>query len=181
MLRLPVATIALVFAASLCASSSGPARAEKTWAALNIPADVALYPKEGGEAAMFADLNDFRKTNKLGHLLIDPDLTAIARAYAKRMLTERFIGHVAPDGSSPASRLQARGCRYTKYGENLVFTTGDETEAFARLVASPPHHHTMMESTFQYVGIGAYSVSVYGTMYVQELTDHRCIGLDFNA
>jgi uncharacterized protein YkwD len=160
-----------LLALALVLAATGPSRAEhEAWQPIDVP-DVALYPAQRLETAMLADLNAARQRVGEPRLELEPRLTALARAYARRMLTKHFIGHVSPDGSTPASRLHAAGYTYTRAAENLILTTGDEQQAFAGLDASPSHHANMFDARFTKVGIGAVVASVYATMYVQEFAD----------
>jgi uncharacterized protein YkwD len=156
----------IALAAALCAApaaASGGDRPEP----LNVPA-VALYDEPGLEAEMLADLNAERARHGLRPLALDRDLSAIGRTYAREMLHDRFIGHVSPRGGTLEGRFKRAGYPYRHAGENLAYSTGDENEAFAHLVASPRHHATMLDPRFTKVGIGAVAASVYATMYVQE-------------
>jgi len=130
--------------------------------------DVALYLQPGLESAMLADLNAERRRQGLAALVADPGLQAIARSYARRMLAEHFIGHIDPSGGGPVERLNGAHYPFKHAAENLVYTTGDEAEAFAHLVESPSHHTNMLAKNVTRVGVGAVSASVYSTMYVQE-------------
>ncbi len=120
---------------------------------------------------MFDELNAERARNGRRALVLDRQLSAIARGYAREMLQERFIGHVTPSGATLEVRLHREGYVYHHAGENLAYTTGDENEAFAHLVASPGHHAIMLDGRFTKVGIGAVAASVYATMFVQEFAD----------
>jgi uncharacterized protein YkwD len=136
-------------------------------APLDVP-EVALYDAPTLESAMLGELNLERRKNRLPSLAEDAQLTAVARAYAREMLREGFIGHVTPEGTTIGQRLHAAGLTFVIAGENLAFTTGDESEAFAHLLASPGHHANMLNRRFTRVGIGAVAVSAYATMFVQE-------------
>jgi uncharacterized protein YkwD len=150
----------------------GPSSAEHTalWEPLPVP-KVALYTKPNFEQAMLADLNAARQRAGLPPLKLDPRLTTLARSYAKLMLTRGFIGHVTPDGTTLDLRLKAAQYPYMAAGENLVYTDGDEHRAYQSLDESPSHHANMFDKRFVKVGIGAISVSIYSTMYVQEFAD----------
>lgn len=135
---------------------------------LDVP-EAALYVSPSLEAAMFDDLNALRRGRKVSPLVLDPALTEVAREYARQMLRGHFIGHIAPDGSTFMKRLTRAGLAALHMGENLAYTTGDESEAFTHLVASRGHLANMLNPLFTKVGVGAISVGLYGTMYVQEL------------
>jgi len=156
----------VALSAQLCAA---PAAANERAGseALNVPR-VALYEQPEAERAMLADLNAERARRRVPALVLDRDLAAVARAYAREMLRDRFIGHVSPRGSTLGSRLHRAGYAYHLAAENLAYTTGDENEAFAHLVASPGHYANMLNGHYTKVGIGAIAVSTYGTMFVQD-------------
>jgi len=161
--------LALVaLAASLCAAPAAASRG--AYEPLDVPV-VALYDAPSLEAAMFDELNAERARNGLRTLILDRELSAIARSYAREMLQERFIGHVSPGGSTLEGRLHRAGYSYHYAGENLAYSTGDENEAFASLVASSRHHANMLNVRFTKVGVGAVAASVYATMFVQEFSD----------
>jgi uncharacterized protein YkwD len=165
-------TLALLTCA-LALALAGSSRAEEhraLWEPLDVP-NVALYPVPKLEAQMFAELNDARVRAGLQPLESEPRLVKLARAYALRMLTKHFIGHVTPDGSTPGSRLKAAGYTFMRSAENLVYTEGDEHRAFQGLNDSPPHRDNMFDARYTKVGIGAIAVSIYSTMYVQEFAD----------
>jgi uncharacterized protein YkwD len=134
---------------------------------LDIP-EAALWDVPSLEAAMFTDLNAERVRRNRATVTFDDQLTEVARAYARQMLNGRFIGHVAPDGTTFIQRLQRAGLAADHMGENLAYTTGDEPEAFLHLVQSPGHLANMLNPLFTRVGIGAIAIGLYGTMYVQE-------------
>jgi len=162
----------LALAALATALCAAPAAASRTagYERLSVPS-VALYDVPSLEAEMFDQLNAERARNGQQTLVLDRELSAMARNYARVMLHDRFIGHVSPSGSTLEGRLRQAGHAYHHAGENLAYSTGDENEAFAHLVASPGHHANMLSANFNRVGIGAVAASVYATMYVQEFAD----------
>ena len=161
--RLVLVALAAVACAAPAAANGGHAGSDP----LNVP-EVALYDQPALEEAMFADLNAERARHGLHALVLDRELSAIAREYAREMLRDRFIGHVSPHGSTLAGRLRQAGYSFRYAAENLAYSTGDENEAFAHLVASPGHHANMLNPRFTKAGVGGVAASVYSTMFVQE-------------
>ena len=165
--------VSCVLAFFVCAAAGTlPARSREVEGLrehLDIP-EAALSDAPALEAQMFSDLNALRVGN--AHpalaLALDERLSTVARGYARRMLRERYIGHTAPDGTTFVDRLRHGGLAAAHMGENLAYTSGDEAEAFKRLVTSPGHLANMLNSHFTRVGIGAVAIGLYGTMYVQE-------------
>jgi uncharacterized protein YkwD len=143
------------------------ARETESWERLDLPT-APLFDAPGLETEMLDDLNAERRRHDRAPLTLDARLSAVARTYAREMLRERFIGHVAPNGTTFIERLQRAGLPATYMGENLAYTTGDENQAFTHLVASPGHLANMLNTRFTIVGIGAIAIGIYGTMYVQE-------------
>lgn len=161
--------LALVFLITVCAGANASARGTPPpeREAIDIPS-AALYEVPAAENAMFDDINAERARHGLRALELDRGLSAIARAYAREMLTRQFFGHVTPAGVNPLQRLLNAGYSFKWSGENLAYSTDGENDAFAHLVASPGHHANILGDRFTRVGVGAVSVSVYGTMFVQE-------------
>jgi|GEM_PF-1504795 len=161
--------LALVVLVTLCAGASAAARdaSAPEREALDVP-DVALYDVPAAETTMFEDINAERARHRLPALELDRGLSSVARAYAHEMLTHHYIGHVTPAGVTPFQRLESAGYIFKWSGENLAYSSDGENAAFAHLVASPGHLANILGQRFTRVGVGAVSVSVYGTMFVQE-------------
>ena len=69
------------------------------------------------------------------------------------------------------TRLSRAGYVYTMAGENLAFTTENESTAMQALIQSPPHRENMLEDRFRKVGIGVAAAGGYGQIYVQVFAD----------
>ncbi|MBC5810446.1 MAG: CAP domain-containing protein [Candidatus Eremiobacteraeota bacterium] len=165
---MPRSSLVLAVLAALFLTNGGAARGNaEPPRPLDNP-DVALYLQPQLEQAMLADTNAERRAHGLPALTADPELQTIARAYARRMLEQHFIGHVDSKGGSPADRLNQARYAFHHAAENLIYTTGDEAEAFAALRASPGHRANILAKPVTRIGVGAISSSVYSTMYVEE-------------
>jgi uncharacterized protein YkwD/uncharacterized membrane protein required for colicin V production len=119
------------------------------------------------EREMFRRVNAERAQRGLPPLEFDAGLTRLARAYARRMFSGGFFGHVAPDGSAPAERMIRAGIPFVVMGENLALA-GTVSIAHRGLMQSPGHRANILSSDFRRVGIGAVDSGVLGTMFVQE-------------
>ena len=157
---------AAVLSSALLFGTAAQAQRDDT-SPLPIPS-VALYDNVDATAAMVADVNAERARHGRGPLSVDAELTKLARAYARQMLSERFVGHVTPTGTTPLDRLNAAHYLFHVAAENLTFTGAGEDQAMANLIASPGHHRNMLDERFTRFGVAAVAASVYGTMYVQE-------------
>ncbi|MBS0470804.1 MAG: CAP domain-containing protein [Proteobacteria bacterium] len=111
-------------------------------------------------------------------LMIDPELSAIARKRVEDMAAKKYMAHVAPDGETAATLLMAEDARFQGLlGENIAaqyFTPSAaiDVDALARRfvdswLASEPHKKNLAFADYDHTGIGA---AVNGdTIYVMQL------------
>ncbi|MBL8958153.1 MAG: CAP domain-containing protein [Myxococcaceae bacterium] len=117
---------------------------------------VEAEPTEPAEvrARVLDRINKLRAGYKLGALKPDPMLDAVAQAYARRMATEQFFAHVAPDGSDVRKRLREADYPYSTAGENLGLASGPLAAHFG-IEHSPGHRKNLLEPAYTVAGIGA--------------------------
>lgn len=111
-------------------------------------------------------------------LMIDPELSAIARQRAADMAAKNYIAHTAPNGDTSATLLMAEDTHFQGIlGENIAAqhyqpAIGVDIEGFARRfvetwLASPPHKENLSFADYNKTGVGA---AVNGdTVYVTQL------------
>jgi uncharacterized protein YkwD len=111
-------------------------------------------------------------------LMIDPDLSTIARERAADMASKNYFAHTAPNGDTSASLLMAKDAHFQGLlGENMAAqhytpATGIDIEAFARRfvatwLASASHKENLSFPDYNRTGVGA---AVNGdTVYVTQL------------
>lgn len=117
------------------------------------------------------DLVNAERTQRgLGPLLLDQELSVVARAHAREMFREGYFAHISPSTGTPFDRLQAAGISYGLAGENLAFAP-DVDRAHQGLMDSPGHRANILQSGFHKVGIAAISSNRHGTMVVELFTD----------
>ncbi len=92
-------------------------------------------------------------------------LSDVAEEYARRMATEGFFSHVAPDGSTLGSRVAEGGVPYRIVGENLALAVTVPI-AHDGLMESPGHRANILHEEFSSVGIGIVETP-YGLIAVQ--------------
>lgn len=122
------------------------------------------------ERAMFEFLNKERQERGLKSLTFDPNLQAVARDYARLMLTNGFFSHTSTGGTTAAERVQKAGIQYSQLGENLAFAP-DIYIAHQGLMNSPGHRRNILEPAFGKAGIGVADGGIYGKMFVQMFSD----------
>jgi uncharacterized protein YkwD len=111
-------------------------------------------------------------------LMIDPELSGIARKRAADMAAKNYFAHAAPTGETSASILMDTDPRFQGLlGENMgaehyTKQIGVDVNKFARAIvdqwlASPQHRDNLMLADYNLTGVGA---AVNGdTVYVTEL------------
>ena len=111
-------------------------------------------------------------------LVIDPELSTIARQRAADMAAKNYFAHKAPNGDTSASLLMAEDVHFQGVlGENMAAqhydaTQGIDIEAFARRflatwLESAPHKENLAFAAYNRTGVGA---AVNGdTVYVTQL------------
>jgi len=90
----------------------------------------------------------------LAPLGCDPVAFKVARQHSQAMCDAGFFSHVAPDGSTPWSRLVAGGASFTACGENIA---GGQTTPEAVMQAwmqSASHKSQILGPTFTHLGVG---------------------------
>ncbi|MPZ48847.1 MAG: hypothetical protein GEU75_05970 [Dehalococcoidia bacterium] len=113
-------------------------------------------------------LNDQRAAKGLSALSIDPNLTAIANAYAKLLAEKDAFSHVGPDGSTPQSRITASGYRGDFKGEALSAGQRTAEEAIDAWRTSPAHAAIIYSTQAEDIGLGFFNDpgDVYGQYWV---------------
>ncbi len=128
-------------------------------------------------AVMIADARA-RTDPNARFLMIDPELSAIARQRAQDMADKNYIAHTAPNGDTSATLLMAEDAHFQGIlGENIAAqhyqkALGVDVEGFARRfvdtwLASAPHKENLSFADYNKTGVGA---AVNGdTVYVTQL------------
>ncbi len=118
------------------------------------------------EDALFGLLNEERSRNGLPSLTRDIRLTVVARDHAWEMFELHELSHYSPRTGSPSDRLDRHGIGYSVMGENVAYAP-NATLAHQGFLRSPSHKRNLLDPRFQSVGVGAVTLGVSGTLYVQ--------------
>ncbi|MGF1599830.1 MAG: CAP domain-containing protein, partial [Acidimicrobiales bacterium] len=109
------------------------------------PAGASPASDEGTFVAL---INDYRASNGLPALVVDNQLTGLARQWAGNMAARDTLDH-AGDLSVGVST------DWDVLGENVgVHSVHDLTALFQAFVASPGHRANLLDPRFDYVGVG---------------------------
>ena len=118
------------------------------------------------EKEVFNLINTQRTNNGLSPLQIDEETQRVARIKAQDMVNNNYFSHTSPTYGSPFDMLNSFKISYRSAGENIA---GNSTNSGAvnAWMNSEGHRANILNSSFNYTGIGVVSSPKYGKMYVQ--------------
>ncbi len=118
------------------------------------------------ESEMLRLLNAERSKVGLKPLMIDLQITEIARYKAQDMIDNDYFSHYSPSYGSPFEMLHNYGIKYIYAGENLAGNDSVES-AHESLMESEGHKENILNPEFTHVGIGVKEGSKYGKIFTQ--------------
>lgn len=118
------------------------------------------------EREVFELINKQRTNNGLKALTVDNEVQRVARIKAQDMVNNNYFSHTSPTYGSPFDMMKSFGISYKTAGENIA---GNSTNngAVTAWMNSSGHRANILNSSFNYTGIGVVSSPKYGKMYVQ--------------
>jgi uncharacterized protein YkwD len=114
-------------------------------------------------ADLVAFHNRLRAESKLPSLRVSKKLQAAALEHARDMADHKKMSHTGSDGSTPTSRVLARGYRMRRTGENIAFGQKRVEDVMNRWMKSPPHKRNIL-GNFSEIGAACATAS-NGTLY----------------
>ncbi|MBP3597691.1 MAG: SH3 domain-containing protein [Clostridia bacterium] len=118
------------------------------------------------EQEVFNLINIQRKNNGLPALKIDNEVQNVARIKAQDMIDNNYFSHNSPIYGSPFDMLKSFKVTYNTAGENIAGNSSN-SEAVTAWMNSAGHKANILNSSFNYTGIGVINGSKYGKIYVQ--------------
>ena len=118
------------------------------------------------EKEVFDLINQQRVANGLPSLKIDDEVQNVARIKAEDMVNNNYFSHTSPIYGSPFDMMKKFGISYKTAGENIA---GNSTNsgAVSAWMRSAGHKANILNSTFNYTGIGVVKSPKYGKVFVQ--------------
>jgi uncharacterized protein YkwD len=150
----------LLSAAPTVHASSGklkPARAAQACVGKDaIPTAATL---NRASRATLCLLNAQRSAHGLRKVTVNRTLGRSATRYAKRMVSQRFFSHTAPNGGTLKGRMRAyiSGTSGWAFGENLAWGSGvraTPAQIMRAWMASPGHRQNILSARWKHIGIG---------------------------
>lgn len=118
------------------------------------------------EKEVFDLINKQRTNNGLPALKNDSEVQRIARIKAQDMVDNNYFSHNSPTYGSPFDMLKSFKVSYKTAGENIAANSSNSS-AVTAWINSSGHKANILNSSFNYTGIGVVSSPRYGKMYVQ--------------
>ncbi len=118
------------------------------------------------EQEVFDLINKQRTNNGLRALKIDSEVQNVARIKAKDMVQNNYFSHTSPTYGSPFDMLNKFKVSYKTAGENIAGNSNNQS-AVTAWMNSAGHKANILNSSFNYTGIGVVTGSQYGKIYVQ--------------
>ena len=111
-------------------------------------------------------INVQRKNNGLSELKIDNEVQRVARIKAQDMNDNNYFAHESPTYGSPLQKFNSFRISYKTAGENIAGNSSN-SGAVTAWMNSPGHKANILNSSYNYTGIGVVNNSRYGKLYVQ--------------
>lgn len=118
------------------------------------------------EQEVFKLINQQREKNGLPALKIDNEVQRVAKIKAQDMVTNNYFSHNSPTYGSPFDMLNSFKVSYKTAGENIAGNSSNSAAVNAWMNSSG-HKANILNSSYNYTGIGVVKSPTYGKMYVQ--------------
>ena len=118
------------------------------------------------EKEVFNLINQQRINNGLPALKVDNEVQRVARIKAQDMVDNNYFSHTSPTYGSPFDMLKSFKISYNSAGENIAGNSSNSGAVNAWMNSSG-HKANILNSSFNYTGIGVVSSPKYGKIYVQ--------------
>lgn len=118
------------------------------------------------ELEVFNLINQQRANNGLSALKIDNEVQRVARIKAQDMVDSNYFSHNSPTYGTPFNMLKSFGISYKSAGENIAGNSSNSSAVTAWMNSSG-HRANILNSSYNYTGIGVVSSPKYGKVYVQ--------------
>lgn len=118
------------------------------------------------EKEVFDLINKQRVNNGLTELKSDAEVQRVARIKAEDMVQNNYFSHTSPTYGSPFDMLSKFKISYKSAGENIAANSSN-SGAVTAWMNSSGHKANILNSSYNYTGIGVVSSAKYGKIYVQ--------------
>lgn len=132
----------------------------------NSQTDTQTSTMNENEKEVFNLINKQRINNGLQALKLDSEVQNVARIKAQDMVNSNYFSHNSPTYGSPFDMLNSFKISYKSAGENIAANSSN-TGAVTAWMNSSGHKANILNSSFNYTGIGVVSSAKYDKIFVQ--------------
>lgn len=118
------------------------------------------------EKRLLDSINAERAKNNLSPLIADPELMKVARVKANDMTKNNYFSHYSPTFGSPFDMMRQFGITFKAAAENIAGNSTVEG-AVSAWMKSEGHRNNIMNSNYNYTGIGISKSNKYGYVFAQ--------------
>ena len=118
------------------------------------------------EQEVFNLINQQRANNGLSALKVDAEVQRVAKIKAQDMVSSNYFSHTSPTYGSPFDMLSSFKISYQTAAENIAGNSSNSA-AVTAWMNSAGHKANILNSSYNYTGIGVVSSPTYGKIYVQ--------------
>ena len=123
------------------------------------------------EQKMLDLINSERSKAGLTPLKLDSKLMEVAKLKAEDMVKNIYFSHTSPTYGSPFDMMKKFGITFQTAAENLAGNSSVEA-AHNALMQSEEHRKNILNSSYDYIGIGISPSPVYEKVFVQMFIGH---------
>jgi len=132
----------------------------------NTTSNVNDLTMTNDEKIIFDLVNETRKNAGLSELKLDKEVLRVARIKSQDMVNNNYFSHTSPTYGTPFQMLKNFGISYKSAGENIAgYATAKA--AFEGWMNSSGHKANILNSSYNYTGIGVVSSPRYGLILTQ--------------
>ena len=132
----------------------------------NVNINIQTNSLTKDEKEVFDLINQKRIANGLQALVIDMEVVRVARIKAQDLVDNNYFSHTSPTYGSPFEMLSSFKVTYRSAGENLAGNSSN-AGAVEAWMNSEGHRANILNSSYDYTGIGVVNSPIYGKMYVK--------------
>jgi uncharacterized YkwD family protein len=132
-----------------------------------VPTAYPLTGLSAAEETMIQLVNQARAQAGLHPLIADAALTHTARLKSQDMVNLKYFAHLSPTYGSPIEMMSQFGITFQSGGENIACSQS-VSAAHQAIMNSQGYRDNILNSSFNYIGIGIISGGPCGEMYTQE-------------
>jgi uncharacterized protein YkwD len=118
-----------------------------------VQAAPAFATDYGVVRGVVALTNNARARAGCGPVTLSPRLSYAAWLHSRDMAGRGYFSHGSPGGSSPGSRVNSVGYRWSTYGENIAWGQRSAPEVMGDWMSSPGHRANILNCRFRNVGV----------------------------